>query len=382
MVSKPHGGKLVRKVMPAKARERLLGGASELPRVEVSETVAIDAENIGHGVYSPLEGFMGNEELESVLYTMRLPSDVPWTMPILLDVPEESAAEFGEGDEVLIAHGGAPIAVVHVEEVYRYDKGELAGRVFETKDPAHPGVAKALSMGDLLVGGEIELISELPNPFERYTLKPIETRVLFRERGWRAIVGFQTRNVPHLGHEYLQKSALVFADGLFINPVVGRKKRGDFKDEVILAAYDALIKNYYPRDSVVLSVVRYEMRYAGPREAVHHAIMRKNFGCTHFVVGRDHAGVGKYYGPYEAQEIFRKFPDLGITPIFFRDFFFCKKCGGVANERVCPHGEEHRLRFSGTKVREMLRRGERVPPEILRPEVAEVIARFENPFVE
>jgi len=239
-----------------------------------------------------------------------------------------------------------------------------------------------LNMKPMLVGGTLELLNEMPNKYERYTLHPAETRVLFSERGWKTIVGFQTRNAPHLGHEYIQKSALVFTDGLFINPVVGRKKPGDYKDEVILKAYDALIRNYYPRDSVVLSVLRYEMKYAGPREAVHHAIMRKNFGCTHFIVGRDHAGVGKYYGPYDAWKIFREFPDLGITPLFVKEFFYCRKCGGMASEKTCPHSEKYRVKFSGTKTRRMLLSGIRPPPELMRPEVVDAILRFENPFVE
>ena len=246
----------------------------------------------------------------------------------------------------------------------------------------HPGVRKVYGLGDFLVGGEIHLLNDVPNPYSRYTLYPEETRVLFRERGWRTVVGFQTRNAPHLGHEYVQKTALTFVDGLFINPVIGRKKPGDFRDDVILKAYDALIKYYYPRNSVALSIFRTEMRYAGPREAIFHAIVRKNFGCTHFIVGRDHAGVGNFYGPYEAQEIFSDFPDLGITPLFFKEFFYCKKCGGVANPKTCPHGDEYHITFSGTKIRKMLLNGEVPPPELMRPEVAEAILSFDNPFVE
>ncbi|RLG46088.1 MAG: sulfate adenylyltransferase, partial [Thermoproteota archaeon] len=221
-----------------------------------------------------------------------------------------------------------------------------------------------------------------PNPFERYTLWPVETRVLFRERGWRTVAGFQTRNAPHRGHEAVQKTALAITDGLFINPVIGRKKRGDFRDEVILRAYEALIEHYYPRDTVVLAILRYEMKYAGPREAVHHAIMRKNFGCTHFIVGRDHAGVGRFYPPYAAQEMFKQFPDLGIIPLFFREFFYCERCGGMANEKTCPHGEEIRVKISGTAIRRAISAGEFPPPEVMRPEVARVILSFESPFVE
>ena len=206
--------------------------------------------------------------------------------------------------------------------------------------------------------------------------------MLFKERGWRTVVGFQTRNAPHLGHEFIQKSALVFTDGLFVNPVIGRKKPGDFRDEVILAAYEALIRNYYPKDTVVLSVLRYNMKYAGPREAVHHAIIRKNFGCTHFIVGRDHAGVGNYYGPYDAWRLFKEFPDLGITPLFVREFFYCKRCGGVVNEKTCPHGDAYRVRFSGTEIRSTILNGGKPPPEMMRPEVLETILKFKHPFVE
>jgi len=258
----------------------------------------------------------------------------------------------------------------------------FAEKVFKTTDPAHPGVARVMAMGDFLVGGSIEYIPMVRDGYEDFFLTPMETRVLFRERGWDTVVAFQTRNVPHLGHEYVQKTALTFVDGLFINPVIGRKKRGDFRDEVILEAYKTLIDRFYPRGSVVMSIVRYAMRYAGPREAIHHAIMRKNFGATHFIVGRDHAGVGNYYGRYEAQEIFREFPDLGITPLFFREFFYCRGCGGMSNEKICPHDRESRIYISGTRIRESLSRGVVPPPEMMRREVAETILSFDDPFVE
>lgn len=382
MVSKPHGGKLVRRIASRRRKERIISEIDEIPKLEISEGQALDAENIAHGVYSPLEGFLTGEDFEMVLDEMRLTSDIPWSIPIVLDASEDFASRISQGDEILLVHGGLPIAIMKVDDIYDYDKKRFAVSVFRTSDPNHPGVSRVYSMRDKLLGGEIELLNELPNPYERYTLRPIETRVLFRERGWRTVVGFQTRNVPHLGHEYAQKSALVFVDGLFVNPVIGKKKRGDFRDDVILRAYEVLFEHYYPRDSAVLGIVRYEMRYAGPREAIHHAIMRKNFGCTHFIVGRDHAGVGNYYGPYDAHEIFSRFPDLGITPLFFREFFYCRRCGGIVNERICPHPREDRLYFSGTKIREMIRSGKQPPKEIMRPEVYEVVASFENPFVD
>ncbi len=382
MVSKPHGGRLVDRVARGRRRELLLDEAKELPRLEVGFDRAVDLEDIAHGVYSPLEGFMVQEDYLHVLYDMRLSTDHPWTIPIVLDADPEELGDVREGDDLALTHRGRVLAVMRVEEIYGWDKREYARMVYKTTDPKHPGVAKIYGMKELLVGGPIDLVDELPNPLERYTLWPAETRVLFRERGWRRIVGFQTRNVPHLGHEYVQKAALTFVDGLFINPLVGWKKPGDYRDEVILAAYEALVKHYYPRNVVVLAALRMNMRYAGPREAIHHAIVRKNFGCTHFIVGRDHAGVGDYYGPYEAWEIFQEFPDLGITPLFIREAFYCRKCGGMVNEKVCPHGDEHRVRISGTKLREMLRRGEKPPETMMRPEVAEAVMSFDNPFVE
>ena len=383
MVARPHGGRLVNRVATGRRRERLREEVKELPGVVVDDMAAYDVENIAYGVYSPLEGFMVREEVDWVLSEMRLPNDLPWTIPIVLWVDSGKQPVPEEGDLIALLHrSGLPLAVLHVEEVFGFNKQVYAGRVFKTRDPGHPGVARVFSAGDVLIGGKVELVNDPPNPYERYTLRPVETRVLFRERGWRTVVGFQTRNAPHLGHEYLQKSALAFVDGLFINPVIGRKKKGDFRDEVILKAYDVLTKNYFPKDTVVLSILRYQMRYAGPREAVHHAIMRKNFGCTHFIVGRDHAGVGNYYGPYEAQEIFKQFPDLGIVPLFFREFLYCEKCGGIVNEKICPHSEELRVRFSGTKLRELISRRERPPPYMVRPEVAEVLLSYEKPFVE
>lgn len=381
MVSRPHGGRLVVRVASENRRERVLASAAEYIQLKIGVREAYDVENIGYGVYSPLDGFMVSEDLEHVLFDMRLSSDIPWTIPIVVSITQRERT-FDVGDEVLLVYNGHPLAVMQVEDIYSYDKKLYVEKVFKTSDPSHPGVYNVLrEMGEYLVGGRIELVDTAPNPYSRYYLRPIETRVLFRERGWRTIVGFQTRNAPHMGHEYVQKTALSFVDGIFINPVIGRKKRGDFRDEVILEAYTVLMRNYYPRDTAVLSIVRYEMRYAGPREAIHHAIMRKNFGCTHFIVGRDHAGVGGFYGPYEAQEIFKEFPDLGITPIFFREFFYCRKCGGIVHEKICPHGEEHRIRFSGTYVRNAIMKKEGIPPYIIRPEVARVLLSYPNPFV-
>ena len=382
MVSKPHGGKLVNRVIKGRRREHLLEEVRELPKIVLSESLVADLMNIAHGVYSPLEGFLTRDDFEHVLYDMRLSNDVPWSIPIVLDVSEEEVAGLKEGDDVALTDGKKALAIMKIEEIYEWDKKEYCRRVFKTVSPEHPGVVKTMGRKELLIGGPIDLLNEYEEPFEKYRLWPIETRVLFEMKKWRTIAGFQTRNIPHLGHEYVQKAALTFVDGLFINPLVGWKKKGDFKDIVIVKAYEALINHYYPRDSVVFSVLRMEMRYAGPREAIHHAIVRKNFGCTHFIVGRDHAGVGNFYGPYDAWEIFSEFPDLGITPLFIRESFYCVKCGGMVNEKICPHSNEFRIRISGTKLRKMIMEKKKPPEYMLRPEVAEVVLSFENPFVE
>ena len=382
MVSRPHGGRLVYRVATGKRREALLEEAREIPRLDVGLERAIDLLDIAYGAFSPLEGFLVQEDYISVLEDMRLHDDTPWTIPIVLDVDPERIAGVSEGDDIALFYNGKPIALMRIEEIYGWDKRKHAELVYKTVDANHPGVAKTLARKELLIGGRIDLIDEPPNPFEEVTLWPRETRVLFRERGWKTIAAFQTRNVPHRGHEFVQKAALTFTDGLLVHPLLGWKKKGDYKDEVIIEAYKALIANYFPRNVVVLAGLRMNMHYAGPREAVHHAIVRKNFGATHFIVGRDHAGVGDYYGPYEAWDLFNEFPDLGITPLFIREAFYCRKCGGMATEKTCPHSPEYRIKISGTRIREMLRRGEKPPEYMMRPEVAEVVLKYSNPFVE
>ncbi len=382
MVSRPHGGRLVYRVATGKRREALLEEAREVPRLDVGLERAIDLLDIAYGAFSPLEGFLVQEDYISVLEDMRLHDDTPWTIPIVLDVDPAEIPGVSEGDDIALFYDGKPIALMRVEEIYGWDKKRHAQLVYKTVDVNHPGVAKTLARKELLVGGRIDLVGGPPNPFEEVTLWPRETRVLFRERGWKTIAAFQTRNVPHRGHEFVQKAALTFTDGLLVHPLLGWKKKGDYKDEVIIEAYKALIANYFPKNVVVLAGLRMNMHYAGPREAVHHAIVRKNFGATHFIVGRDHAGVGDYYGPYEAWDLFNEFPDLGITPLFIREAFYCKKCGGMATEKTCPHPPEYRIKISGTRIREMLRRGEKPPEYMMRPEVAEVVLKYSNPFVE
>jgi sulfate adenylyltransferase len=381
MTSVPHGGKLVQ-IKQASKDSPSLAGFKENQKLQVSKETATVVANIANGVFSPLEGFMAENDYLNVLEHMRLESDLPWTIPILLLGPHDH--HFGSGDEILLVdEEGHPVALMGYEGNFEISRQEYATKVFGTEDKAHPGVAKIFAGNECAIAGKLKAVVKPDHgDYADYTLTPKETRILFSEKGWNNVVAFQTRNAPHINHEYLQKSALALVDGLFINPVLGKKKAGDFKDEVILSTYRAIMANYYPRSSVVMSVLHYEMQYAGPKEAIVHAIMRKNFGCTHIIIGRDHAGVGNYYGPYAAQEIFKEFPDLGITPLFFKEFYYCKKCAGIASEKTCPHGEEDKLSFSGTKLRKMFSEGEVPPKEFMRPEVAQAILKFEHPFVE
>jgi len=379
---RPHGGRLVNRFTPPSRKTGAAQEASELPMIEVSQEVRLDLENIASGLYSPLSGPMTQNDYLTVLAKGRLSDDLPWTVPILLDVSDETAKEFMEGDLVALVCEGESFASLTVEEKYGWDKEVHSERVYKATAPEHPGVAKTYGREDVLVGGPIEVFEEYPGKFPRYRLKPQETRFLFKEKGWRTVAGFQTRNAPHIGHEYVQKTALAFVDGLFINPLIGKKKTGDFTDEVIIESYEALFRNYFLGNSATLVTLEMEMRYAGPREAIHHAIVRKNYGCSHFIVGRDHAGVGNYYGPFEAQEIFEDYPDLGIMPIFFRNFFHCSRCGGPQNDKICPHGEEDHVNYKGRVMRDLLMKGLRPDETQMRPEVVDAILRHGKPFVE
>ncbi|HEY8139444.1 MAG TPA: sulfate adenylyltransferase [Nitrososphaera sp.] len=371
----PHGGKLVSRF----TAKNLDGG---MPVVQVSGDLRNDIENIADGVFSPLEGFLGQDDFESVVSSGRLRNGLAWTVPIVLDVDEETSIRMKEAGEVLLASGGESFALLHVEEKYPFDKLGSAKAVYQTDDPKHPGVDKMINMKNVLIGGKIDVAKRTAqSAIRKYRKTPSETREEIARKGWRTTVGFQTRNVPHVAHEMLQKAALNVFDGLFLNPLIGKKKQGDFKDEVILAAYESLIENYYPRERAMLVTLHTEMRYAGPKEAIHHAIMRKNFGCSHFIVGRDHAGVGSYYHPFAAHEIFRNYEDLEIQPVFFPAFYYCKKCLGYANERNCPHGAEVREELSGTKMRKMVSSGEIPAEHLMRPEIAKLIVSFKEPFV-
>jgi sulfate adenylyltransferase len=352
----------------------------EFQKFEISTNAAEDIINIANGVFSPLTGFLGQGDLESVVHHKRLSNDIPWTIPVIFDVSDGS---FSEGDTILLTNKETGVkALLDVEELFSYDRKTLAKNIYSTNDSDHPGVYSINMLKGQFVGGDVLLIDSMKRPFDDYHLTPRETRVLFSEKGWKEIAAFQTRNPPHLGHEYVQKTALTFTDGIFINPLIGKKKPGDFKDEVILRSYEALIKHYYLDERSVMAILRTSMKYAGPREAIHHAIMRKNFGCTHFIVGRDHAGVGNYYGPYDAHDIFEEFPDIGIIPIFFRSFSRCSKCDSIVNDKICPHGAEHHTNFSGKKIRTLLREGKIPQEDMMRKEVAETILQFSQPFVE
>lgn len=381
-MSTPHGGRLIDRLVPEEKRRSTAAEAAELPFIDVNFELRKDIENISWGAYSPLVGPVTRNDYDNILDRGRLQNDLPWTVPIILDVPEEQASKIKEEDTVALSCNNEQFATLKVEEKYRLDKKIHAQSIYKTMDPSHPGVAKTNGMNPMLLGGPVRIFKETSGVFPKYRLTPKETRVLFREKKWRTVAGFQTRNAPHVGHEYVQKTALSFVDGLFLNPLIGKKKAGDFTDEVIIETYEVMVQKYYVPNTAVLVTLEMEMRYAGPKEAIFHAIIRKNFGCTHFLIGRDHAGVGNYYGPYEAQEIFSKYPDLGIQPVFFRSFFYCKKCGAPVNEKICPHPESDHIQYSGTKMRDILLKGQYPSPEMMRSEVVEAILRHKKPFVE
>ncbi|MFW9913811.1 MAG: sulfate adenylyltransferase [Candidatus Thorarchaeota archaeon] len=378
----PHGGKLIDQSTTDKESERILNEFDEYVPIEICREDAQEIDNIAYGVFSPLAGFLNRADFESVLSCGRLADGTAWTIPIVLDLEKSELAGAEQGSTLGLLYNGHPTATLDLDDIFTFNKAEFSKNVFGTTDANHPGVAKVNNMKEYLVGGRVRLIRDIGNPYPDYTLSPKQTRALFKEKGWKTVVAFQTRNPPHLGHEYVQKTALSMTDGLFINPLIGKKKSGDFKDEVILESYKVLMENYYPSDHAAMSVLHTEMRYGGPKEAIHHAIMRKNFGCTHFIVGRDHAGVGDYYGPFDAHAIFDDYPDLEISPIFFRSFFFCKKCNSIANDKVCPHTGDDLVNFAGKRIRALLREGQPPAADVMRPEVAQTILSFEDPFVE
>jgi sulfate adenylyltransferase len=367
----PHGGELVERT-----GERP-DGVEELETIRLTPRELADLDMLASGALSPLAGFMGREDYERVLDEMRLASGLPWALPVCL-----ASAAAPSGDRVVLAdEDGRALAVLEVEETFEYDKEREAERCFRTTDAEHPGVARLYAQDDLYVAGRVTVFERQQPAFPELHRDPAETRATFAERGWRRVVGFQTRNPIHRAHEYLTKCALETVDGLLIHPLVGETKSDDVPAAVRVDAYRALLAGYYPEDRVLVSAFPAAMRYAGPREAIWHAICRKNYGCSHFIVGRDHAGVGSYYGSYDAQLIFDELEphELGFEPMFFEHAFWCRACGQMATPKTCPHEGDDRVFLSGTQVRELLSRGELPPEEFTRPEVAEVlIAAYRN----
>ncbi|MBI4209269.1 MAG: sulfate adenylyltransferase [Deltaproteobacteria bacterium] len=374
---KPHGGELKIRLAPEAKRKALLDQAKGLPQLAVDERTVSDIEMFGIGGYSPLEGFVGIKDYASIVEKMHLANGLPWTIPITLRVSQEESKRLKEGKSIALKDSqGTLLALLEVQEVFSGNKENEAAKVYKTIDRSHPSVDFLFQSGDVIVAGPLQVL-ELPNQseFPKNRLTPEQTRKIFSERGWQRVVGFQTRNPIHRAHEYIQKCAMEIVDGLFLHPLVGKTKDDDVPAEIRMKSYETIVEKYYRKERVVLGVLPAPMRYGGPREAILHAIMRKNYGCSHFIVGRDHAGVGKFYGSFDAQKIFDEFDPkiLEITPLFFDYTFYCKACGNMASLKTCPHDPDQHVTLSGTKVREMLRAGELPPPEFSRAEVAQIL---------
>ncbi len=373
----PHGGKLVNRVVDENTAKDLLEQSKSLPRIQLGSREECDLEMIAIGAFSPLVGFATEEEFLSVCNDMKLPSGLPWPAPVTCTVKDADSEKFNVGGKAVLTDGNdRALAILTITSKYRHDKDLEAESVYKTTDKKHPGVAAVYEQGEFCLGGPIDVIKPCYEPqFSEFRLTPSETRTEFGKRGWSTIVAFQTRNPIHRAHEYLTKCSLEICDGLLIHPLVGKTKSDDIPAEVRMKCYRTLIDNYYQTSRVCLSVMPLAMRYAGPREAILHAIIRKNYGCTHFIVGRDHAGVGDYYGTYDAQKIFDQVDSnlLKIQPLKFEHSFFCTKCQAMVTSKTCGHDKSNYIFLSGTKVREMLSNGELPPPEFTRPEVAEIL---------
>lgn len=376
----PHGGHLVDRLVQGPERDCLVERAKGLKSLQLTRRKLCDLEMMAIGAYSPLEGYLNRKDYESVVGSMRLANGLLWSIPITFRATTEQASLLKEGEDIALKdEADKVLAILHLEEKYSYEKAKAAKAVYGTESPGHPGVEVLYKRGDVLLGGKVSVL-ELPadREFLSYRLAPEETRKVFRMRGWKTIVGFQTRNPVHRAHEYIQKCALEIVDGLLLHPLIGETKSDDIPADVRMRCYEVLLEKYYPKDRVLLAVLPAPMRYAGPREAIHHAIVRKNYGCTHFIVGRDHAGVGNFYGSFDAHHVFHQFApgELGITPLFFDHTFYCQACGSMASIKTCPHDKKEHVSLSGTRVREMLRDGTLPPPEFTRPEVAQILTRI------
>jgi sulfate adenylyltransferase len=375
----PHGGRLVDRVVDDRQASRIRESTADQPTIRLDSDDVQDVYNVATGRFSPLKGFLSQNDFLKVVKDMTLEDGTVWPLPVVLDVDAETAAELTPDTTArLVAPDDVTIGVIDIDEVYKYNREESAESIFGTNDREHPGVRNFIAQDEFLVGGDVRVFGD--NAYTEYDLIPAESRVLFRHLGWDEVVGFQTRNAPHRAHEYLQKSALEHVDGLFIQPKLGVKKSGDYRDDVIMGAYRTLIDNYYPRKRVAFSVFPSRMRYAGPREAVFDALVRKNQGCTHFIVGRDHAGVEDYYSGFDAHRVFDDI-DVGVEPIFFSYSFFCIRCDSMASERVCPHPDDERVYPSGSDIRRTIKDGGRPSGRVMRPEVATFILEAEEPFI-